>query len=128
MAVIIETVAAEDLDLGTASVLKTHPTGGQIGATQISLSTFARSYQDTTTTWAPGEIVTGSQASTTVSVAGATAGDKVLVSLTTLTTDALILTGHVSASGQVTVVLANLTGASVTISSGTLSVLVFAHR
>jgi hypothetical protein len=43
-------------------------------------------------------------------------------------TDALQLTGHVSAAGTVTAVMSNSTGASVATTSATLSVLVFKSR
>lgn len=131
MAVIVDTLMAQDLELGIGTTSKEHPGGGTLNGHQISLSTFSvagAAGTATTGTWAPGLIVTGSQATTTLVVAGAVIGDKVLVSLSTLTTEALLFTGHVSAANQVTVVLVNLTGSNVTIASGTLSVLVFNHR
>jgi hypothetical protein len=121
-----ERLCQEDIDIGSSTVTKRNPGGGTLTATQVSLSTFARNQADAVAIWAPGTIANQAQASTTITVSGATAGDKVLASLTTLTTAACIISAHVSAAGTVTVVIANLSGASVTLASGTLSVLVFA--
>jgi hypothetical protein len=128
-----ERLVQEDLDCGNSTTTKRNPGGGTLTATQVSLSTFARGQADVVATWAPGTIASQAQASTTITVPEATAGDKVLASLTTLTTAACIISAHVSAADTVTVVIANLSGAAVTINTdgdgatGTLSVLVFAH-
>jgi hypothetical protein len=131
MAIIVETIMAEDLELGIAATSKTHPSGGTLNGTQISLSTLSLSGAAglaPAVAWNPGVILAGSQATTTIAASGAALGDKVLVSLTSLTTETLLLTAHVSAANQVTVVLANLTGSTQTLNSGTLSALVFRHR
>ena len=130
MAVIIERLMAEDLDLGTQDTTKTHQGGGTLNGHQISLSSFSTvgaAGQATTKAWTPGTVANASQATTTVAVNGATQGDKVSVSLSSLV-DPLVLTGVVTAAGVVTVILANLTGGPVTVGAGTLSVLVFKHR
>lgn len=131
MAVIIETLMGEDLDLGILPTTKTHPSGGTLPGTQISLSTFAlggAAGQASAALWTPGTVVAGGQVTTTIAVSGAALGDMVLLSLTSLGTVPLLLTGHVSDDNAVTVVLANLTGASQTIAQGTLAALVFRVR
>jgi hypothetical protein len=123
-----ERLVEEDLDCGDSTATKRNPGGGTLSGTQVSLSTFSLGQNEVTATWAPGLIANQAQATTTITVTGARAGDKVLASLTTLTTAALLISAHVSANDTVTVVIANLSGASATLASGTLSVLVFAHR
>jgi len=125
-----ERLVQEDIDTGDSTTTKRNPGGGTLTATQVSLSSFARGQIEATATWQPGTagvIASQSSSSTTITVAGAAAGDKVLASLTTLTTAALIISAHVSAANTVTVVIANLSGSNVTIADGELSVLVFAH-
>lgn len=131
MAVIVESWMAEDLDLGTGEVIKTHPSGGGLPGHQISLSTFSRSGaagEGPAFVWNPGVVVAGSQALLTVTVQGAELSDKVFASLTTLGSSGLMISAYVSAANEVTVILGNLTGSSQTIAEGTLSVLVFKHR
>ena len=122
-----ERLVQEDIDTGDSTTTKRNPGGGTLTATQVSLSSFARGQIETTDTWNPGLIANQAQSTTVIGVAGATVGDKVLASLTTLTTAALIISAHVSAANTVTVVIANLSGSNVTIADGELSVLVFAH-
>jgi hypothetical protein len=137
MAVVIETLMAEDLELGISPTTKTHPSGGTLNGTQISLSTFslcAASGYAPVVAWDPGTIASGSQAVKEIDAPGAASGDKVLAALTTLNdTDCapngeLLISAHVSSDNHVTVILANLTGVAVTVQPGTLSVLVFRHR
>lgn len=131
MPVAVETWMGEDLELGTDDTSKTHPSGGVLPGTQISLTTFSLAGADghaTTATWEPGEIAIGAVASTTVTVQGAQVGDKVVWSHDALGADALIKSEHVSAANTVTLVLANLTASAVTVASGTVSVLVFRVR
>lgn len=79
-----------------------------------------------TTTWDPASLATGASASTTVTVSGATVGDVVIPSLSTLTQDGMLLTATVSASNTVKVTLANVGGTNPTdVTSGTLRVQVF---
>jgi hypothetical protein len=128
---VLETIAGQDIDLGIAACTKTHASGGVLNEHQVSLSTFSlagASGTATTATWAPGAIAAGGQATTTITVQGAALGDKVLLSHDGVGTAALILVGHVSVANTVCVVMANLTSAAVTPTSGTLSVLVFRHR
>lgn len=131
MAIVVETWMAEDLEYGVQATTKTHPSGGTLNGTQISISSFstcgAAGYAPAKL-WEPGTIAAGGQATTTIDVAGASLGDKVLVDLTTVGSEALIFSAHVSAANVVTVVLANLTGIAVTIAEGSLSVVVFHHR
>jgi hypothetical protein len=131
MAVIIETAMAEDLEYGVNATTKTHPSGGVLNGHQISISSFSiagPAGEAPAATWAPGTIASGSVASTTIAAPGAALGDKVMADLTSIGTGALLLSAHVSQANEVTVVLANLTGVSVTVASGTLSVVVFHHR
>ncbi len=131
MAVIVETWMAEDLEYGIGSTTKTHPSGGVLNGHQISLSSFSTvgpAGEADAAYWTPGTIASGSQASTTIEVAGAAVGDKVLAALTSIGALLPIISAHVSAANEVSVVIANLTGASITIDEGILSVLVFHHR
>lgn len=76
-------------------------------------------------TWTPGTIPNGTPAGTTVAVPGAVAGDKVVVGLSSLIGSAYcLISGYVSSTGNVTVLLYNVSGASQTIPSGTLQVTV----
>ncbi|ASN73053.1 hypothetical protein R2B_p016 [Ralstonia phage DU_RP_II] len=73
--------------------------------------------------WAPGTIANLVAASTTVAVPGAIAGDRVVAGLSSLIGSGnCIISGYVSSSGNVTVMLLNASGGSQTIPSGTLSV------
>lgn len=129
--IIVDTDAAEDLDLGVGTVQKDFQGGGQLNCHQISLSTFSRAGAAgtaVTASWTPGVIAAGSQASTTVTVPGCATGDKVLVSFSALGANPLLISAHVEVSGTVRVVIANLTGSPVTLAAGTLSILAFAHR
>lgn len=131
MSVVVETWMAEDLEYGVGETSKTHPSGGVLVGHQISISSFSLAGpagECPAKLWTPGTIAAGSQATTTIDVPGAALGDKVLVDLTTIGSEALLLSAHVSAANVVTVVLANLTGAAVTITEGSLSVVVFRHR
>lgn len=79
-----------------------------------------------TANWDPGSINTGASATTTVTVALAAVGDEVTVGFSN-SLAGLMLTGYVSTSGTVTVVLGNLTGSSVDLASGTVSASVWQH-
>jgi hypothetical protein len=131
MPVIVETWMAEDLEYGTEETTKTHPSGGVLNGHQVNIGSFSHAGpagESPADLWTPGVIAAGSQATTTIGSPGAELGDKVLVSLTSIGALAMILSAHVSASSVVTVVLANFTGASQTISEGTLSVVTFSHK
>lgn len=75
-------------------------------------------------TWDPPNLAAGANTTTTITVNGARAGDLVRVSLSTLTTQVMTLTGVVSANDTVQVVLANLSGGAIDLASGTLRVVV----
>jgi hypothetical protein len=115
----------EDLNTGTELVWITAPGGGELLATQVGLHTFARGQRAYEVAWTPGAIQTTGKASTTVSVPDAATGDYVLASHNQILTSDLRITGHVSASGTVTVVIHNPTAAAVTVGAGTLRVVVF---
>ena len=124
-----ERLVQEDIDTGVDPTTKRNPGGGTLAATQVSLSTFAIGQAEATTSWDPGTVANQSYAAKSLTVTGARAGDKVLPSLTTLTTQNVTISAHVSANDTVTVVINNLSGSNAVITAGgTLSVLVFTHR
>ena len=131
MAVIVETWMAEDLEYGVEATTKTHPSGGILNGTQISissLSTCGPAGYAPAKLWTPETVAAGAQVTTTLDAPGATLGDKVLVDLNSLGSYALLMRGYVSAANEVTVILANLTGSSVTVDEGVLSAVVLHHR
>jgi hypothetical protein len=141
MAVIVETLMAEDLELGKAATTKTHPGGGTLNGTQISLSTFSLAGTAgvaNTKAWTtdPTTIASKGYASTTIEVPGAALGDKVLASYEGMVYDTvdnrrdlLMLSAQVTDTNTVTAVLFNPTDAQITpAAAATLSVLVFTHR
>ena len=130
MAVIVETIMAQDIECGTGTTAKTHPGGGVLNGHQVSLSTLATvgaSGSGTTSTWDPGSISSASYTSTTVTVPNAALGDFVLCSFS-LSLSGLMLSGYVSAANTVTVTLYNNTGGAVNLASGTVKCLVFKTR
>lgn len=130
MAVIVETAMAEDLDLGVGSVSKTHASGGTLPGHQISLSTFSLAGAAgvaATATWDPAEVANGGSVSTTVTVNGAALGNFAMVSAN-VDLQGLTPSAYVSSTNTVTVVLSNLSGGVVNLSSMTLKVLVFTTR
>ncbi len=74
--------------------------------------------------WDPPSVSSGAQTTTTITVTGAAVGAPATASFS-LSLSGLTLSAYVSATNTVTVVLSNLTGAPVDLSSGTLSVRVF---
>lgn len=72
-------------------------------------------------TWDPPNLASGASESTTIAVSGAALGQLVQASFS-LDQQGLSLTGYVSATNTVTVVLSNLTGGSIDLGSGTLKV------
>lgn len=122
-----ETLVSEDLNVGTGLATVTHPAGGSLVGTQIGVHTFGLGLAKTPADWSPGTVSQGASTSTTVSVAGASIGDFVLVSISD-DTQGCLLTGSVTSSNTVTVLLANLTGASVTFSDVVAYVLVLKSR
>jgi hypothetical protein len=75
--------------------------------------------------WTPGVIAAGSNASTTVTVAEAAVGDFVMASHDKMLTNALRISGHVSASDTVKVIIHNPTAAAITVAAGTVRVAAF---
>jgi len=72
-------------------------------------------------TWDPGSLLDGDEVAVDVAVPGANLGDFALVSFSLDVTD-LTLTCDVTAADTATVVLANSTGATVDLASGTVRV------
>jgi len=133
MAVIVETLMAQDLELGTGTTSKTHPSGGTLNGHQISLSTLSTvgaSGSANSKTWdlsSVGIDING-YVTTTLEVPGAAVGDLVLAALDTLSTSACLISAHVSDTNTVTVVIYNPTTPKVYPASGTLRALVFKYR
>lgn len=75
-------------------------------------------------TWDPASLTTLIQTTTTITVAGASLGNRVSVSFS-LDIQGQTLTSYVSAANTVTVVLFNSTSGTINLGSGTLSVRVF---
>jgi len=129
MSLVYEKVVQEDLNVGTsAAVTVTNPGGGSLTGTQIGIHSVAVGQISFTETLNPGAITTLSYETEDVTVPGAAVGDFVMVSLSTMVTNAMMISGHVSAADTVTVVLFNPTTGSINLASGTLSVLVFKSR
>lgn len=131
MALVFETLAAEDLDLGTGLVTKTNPGGGTITGTQLNVSALGLTgagNRAVTATWDPGSVSPALSVTTTVTVAGAAIGDYVLASLTTIVGNSLQLSAHIDSANTVRVVLSNPTSAAIDPASGTLRVLVLRGR
>lgn len=76
------------------------------------------------TTWAPGTLLAGQVARTTVSVSGTQVGQPAVAGHTGISDPAVVLSAAVTSAGTVTVAAINLTGAAVTVPSGTLTVAV----
>jgi hypothetical protein len=72
-----------------------------------------------TATWDPPNVNAGAQTTTTITVAGASLGDPVVVGFS-LDLQGMQLTGYVSASNTVTVVLRNGTAGALDLAAGTL--------
>lgn len=129
MSLLYEKVVQEDLDVGTsAAVTVTNPGGGTLTGTQIGIHSVAVGQVAWTETWDPGSISAGSYETEDVTVPGAAVGDFVLASHDKMLTSAMMISGHVSATDTVTVVLFNPTIAAIDVDSGTLAVLVFKSR
>jgi hypothetical protein len=130
MAIVVETSMAQDLDLGVGTTSKTHQSGGTLSGHQISLSTFSTkgaSGEADTTAWAPGSIGSASKAEVDVTVQGAALGDMVQASFDK-DLQGCGFSAYVSAANTVTAVINNNTGASKSIASGNLKVLVYKTR
>jgi len=129
MSLTYEKVVQEDLNLGTsASVTVTNPTGGSLTGTQIGIHSFAVGLLAWYETWNPASIAAGSYEAEDVTVPGAAVGDYVMVSLNTMLTNDMMISGHVSAADTVKCILFNPTAGAINLAQGTLSVLVFKSR
>lgn len=129
MSLLYEKVVQEDLNTGVYTNAEVaNPGGGTLLGTQIGLHSFAQGQVGYTETWDPGSIAAAGYEAEDVTVPGAAVGDYVMVSLTTMVTNAMMISGHVSAADTVKVVLFNPTAGAIDIDSGTLAVLVFKSR
>jgi hypothetical protein len=129
MSLLYEKLVQEDLNIGTsAAITVTSPAGGSLTGTQIGIHTVAVGQTAWTETFDAGSIAAGSYEAEEVTVPGAAVGDFVLVSLSSIGTEDLMISGNVSAADTVQCILFNPTGAAVDLGSGTLSVLVFKSR
>ena len=129
MSLLYEKLVQEDLNIGTsAAITVTSPSGGSLTGTQIGIHTVAVGQTAWTETFDAGSIAAGSYEAEEVTVPGAAIGDFVLVSLSSIGTEDLMISGHVSAADTVKCILFNPTGSTVDLGSGTLSVLVFKSR
>jgi len=129
MSLLYEKIVQEDIDVGTADdVSVTNPGGGTLTGSQVGIHSFAVGQLATTATWNPASISAGSYEDTDVTVAGAAVSDHVMVSLSSMLTDVMMISGHVSDVDTVKVVLFNPTASPVNLASGTLNVLVFKVR
>jgi len=88
---------------------------------QQTLAKVTTQYNTSSAAWTPGSITSGSQATKVVSCPGSALGMWAQAAFSLDAKD-LILTAYVNASGSVTVVLGNLTGSTVTIGAGTVTV------
>jgi len=124
-----ENIVQEDLNVGTSdTVTVTNPSGGSLDGTQVGIHSVAVGQTAFTETWNPSAIAAGSYEAQDVTVPGAAVGDFVMTSLTTILTNDMMISGHVSAADTVKVVLFNPTAGSINVGSGTLSVIVFKVR
>lgn len=119
-----ELLLAEDLNRGVGTAEKRNPGGGTLTGNKIGVHSFAIGDAAFKTAWEPGTVAVGSSVSTSVLVPLAAPGDQILVSFS-LNLQDLTLTANVESAGFVKAVLANNTGAPVTIGEGILRVLAF---
>lgn len=124
----VERIVQDDLNVGTGTLWLKAPGGGEILSTQMGLHSVARGQKAYTSTWAPGAIAAGSKASTTITAPDAEIGDFVMVSHDKILTSDLRISGHINAAGVVRVVIQNPTASSVTVASGTVSILVLTRK
>lgn len=128
MSLLYEKVVQEDLNVGITTVSVTNPTGGSMTGTLIGIHSVAVGQVAWTETWNPGAIAAAGYEAEDVTVPGAAVGDFVMASLTTMVTNDMMLTAHVSAADTVKVILFNPTAGSIDLGSGTLAVIVFKAR
>lgn len=129
MSLLYEKIVQEDLNVGTSDdVTVTNPGGGTLTGTQIGIHSFAVGQIAYSETWNPDSIAAGGYESEDITVPGAAVGDYVMVSFNTMVTNDMTISGHVSATDTVRVVLFNPTAGAINLAEGTLSVLVFKSR
>jgi hypothetical protein len=129
MSLLYERVVQEDLNVGTsAAVTVTNPGGGTLTGTQIGIHSVAVGQVSWSETWNPSSIAAAGYESEDITVSGAAVGDFVMVSLSTMVTNDMMISGHVSAADTVKVILFNPTTGAINLDEGTLSVLVFKSR
>lgn len=129
MSLLYEKVVQEDLNVGTsAAVTVTNPGGGTLTGTQIGIHSVAVGQVSFSETWDPASIAAAGYESEDVTVPGASVGDFVMATLSTMVTNDMMISGHVSAADTVKVILFNPTAGAINLDEGTLSVLVFKSR
>ncbi len=95
-----------------------------VAAIETTLGTAFPAPLSGSVTWDPASLNTLTQASTTITVAGAALGNRVMVSFS-LDIQAQTLTAYVSSANTVTVVLFNSTSGTLNLGSGILTVKVY---
>lgn len=129
MSLLYEKVVQEDLNTGTATdVSVSAPAGGTLTGTQVGIHSFSVGQISWTELWNPASIAAGGYESEDVTVPGAAIGDFVIAKLSTMLTNDMMLSAHVSATDTVRVVLFNPTVGAINLDEGTLGVLVFKSR
>jgi hypothetical protein len=129
MGLIYDLAVQEDLNIGTEFPVEvTNPDGGVLYGTQIGIHTVAVGQTAYATTWNPSAIAALDYEALSIAVPGAAIGDFVDVSLSSILTNDMQLTGHVSAADTVRVILFNPTSGSINLASGDLTVLVYKAR
>jgi hypothetical protein len=123
---VIETLVAQDLNVGVGQVEVTHPAGGTQVGDQINLSSLSLYLK---TTWSPIFLSPGSFQSQAFTVAGARPGDMVLASFdpdSYSQADSLQIFAKVALDDQVNVVMKNISDViTATPGAGTLRIMVF---
>lgn len=126
MSLTYEKVVQEDLNVGTsAAVSVTSPAGGTMTGTQIGLHSVAVGQGSVTEIFNAASIATLSYESEDVSVPGAAVGDFVMVTLSSMVTNDMMITAHVSAANTVKCILFNPTTGAIDLGSGLIRVVVF---
>ncbi len=106
---------------GVNNLFNSFPMTGTTGTVWLDTSPGLSEFKGSAT-WNPPSVGIGLQAFTTVTVTGALVGDAVNVSSSLANLQGLVLSGYVSATDTVTVLLTNNTGVAVDLGSMTLYV------
>lgn len=129
MSLLFEGIVQEDLNVGTSTgIVIDSPSGGVILGTQVGIHSVAVGQVSWTETWNPNSIAAAGYESEDITVPGAAVGDFCMASLSSMLTNDMMLTAHVSAADTVRVILFNPTAGALNVGSGTLAVLVFKSR